>query len=284
MTDHPAPYTDALLPIMAGLLPQGPTKILDPFVGTGKIACLRQWLPQAEFFGYEIESEWADQARTAGCLCTTGDSRHMHYPDAMFDAICTSPTYGNRMADHHEARDGSPRHTYRHVLGRPLTPGNSGALQWGEEYRALHVAVWTECRRVLKPGGIFVLNVKDHIRGGVLQEVTKWHSVALLMLGFVCTRRMHVPCPGQRHGANGHLRVEYESVLQFRLATHEATSKRPESFDPSVVPTTDAEGSGSKALRSACPRRGLSRGSVSSAVFRPKTRLYLGLFCRHNGF
>jgi hypothetical protein len=54
------------------------------------------------------------------------------------------------------------------VLGRPLTPGNSGALQWGEEYRALHVAVWTECRRVLKPGGIFVLNVKDHIRGGVL--------------------------------------------------------------------------------------------------------------------
>ena len=144
------------------------------------------------------------------------------------------------------------------MLGRPLTPGNSGALQWGEEYRALHVAVWTECRRVLKPGGIFVLNVKDHIRGGVLQEVTKWHSVALLMLGFVCTCRVHVPCPGQRHGANGHLRVEYESVLQFRLATHEATSERPESFDPSVVPTTDAESSGSKALRSAYPRRGLS--------------------------
>jgi hypothetical protein len=102
------------------------------------------------------------------------------------------------------------------VLGRPLTPGNSGALQWGEEYRALHVAVWTECRRALKPGGIFVLNVKDHIRKGVLQPVTNWHAVTLLMLGFVCTRRVHVPCPGQRHGANGHLRVEYESVLRFR--------------------------------------------------------------------
>ena len=111
---------------------------------------------------------------------------------------------------------------------------------------------------MLKPGGIFVLNVKDHIRGGMLQEVTKWHSATLLMLGFVCTRRVHVPCPGQRHGANGHLRVKYESVLQFRLATHEATSERPESFDPSVAPTTDAESSGSKALRSACPRRGLS--------------------------
>ena len=112
--------------------------------------------------------------------------------------------------------------------------------QWGDgiagdEYRALHVAVWTECRRVLKPGGIFVLNVKDHIRGGVLQPVTNWHAVTLLMLGFVCTRRIRVPCPGQRHGANGHLRVEYESVLQFKLATHEATNKRPESCDPSVA-------------------------------------------------
>ena len=89
------------------------------------------------------------------------------------------------------------------------------------------MAVWTECRRVLKPGGIFVLNVKDHIRGGVLQEVTKWHAVTLLMLGFVCTRRVHVPCPGQRHGANGHLRVDYESVLQFRLGTKAATNQRP---------------------------------------------------------
>ena len=61
-----------------------------------------------------------------------------------------------------------------------------------------------------------MLNMKDHIRRGVLQEVTKWHYFALLDLGLVCTARVHVPCPGQRHGANGHLRVEYESVLQFR--------------------------------------------------------------------
>jgi tRNA G10 N-methylase Trm11 len=261
MTDHPATFTDALLPIMAGLLPPGPAMILDPFAGTGKIARLRQWLPEARFFGYEIEHEWADQARTAGCRCITGDSRHMVYGRDTFDAICTSATYGNRMADHHEAReycrlcsgtgqcclfhDMAPtdprharypdchhtapcprckgighnnyvRHDYRHALGRPLTPGNSGGMQWGEEYRELHRAVYRECRRVLKPGGIFVLNMKDHIRKGVLQEVTKWHYFALLDLGLVCTARVHVPCPGQRHGANGHLRVEYESVLQFR--------------------------------------------------------------------
>ena len=251
---HPAPYTDTLLPILAEFLPAGRAKILDPFAGTGKIARLRSWLPQAEFFGYEIEPEWADQAREAGCVCTTGDSRQMHYPDDMFDAICTSPTYGNRMADHHNARDGSPRHTYRHTLGRPLTPGNSGALQWGEEYRTLHLAVWTECRRVLKPGGILVLNVKDHIRGGVLQEVTTWHAVTLLLLGLICINRVRVPCPGQRHGANGHLRVDYESVLQFRLGTHQATNQRSESPDPSVPPATDAEGNwATRAARSGTP-------------------------------
>ena len=105
------------------------------------------------------------------------------FGDATIDAICTSPTYGNRMADHHKARDAAAPHLPA-VLGRPLTPGNSGALQWGDgiaermSTTALHVAVWTECRRVLKPGGIFVLNVKDHIRGGVLQEVSNWQCAA----------------------------------------------------------------------------------------------------------
>ena len=115
MTPHPAPFTDALLPILAELLPESPVpsedggsgpgtlRVLDPFAGTGKIARLRAWFPQAEFYGYEIEPEWAEQARANGLCVTTGDSRQMHYPDAMFDAICTSPTYGNRMADHHEA-------------------------------------------------------------------------------------------------------------------------------------------------------------------------------------
>ena len=54
---------------------------------------------------------------------------------------------------------------------------------------------------------------EDHIHAGVLQPVTNWHAFTLLQLGFTCTHRMHVSCPGQRHGANGHLRVEYESVL-----------------------------------------------------------------------
>ena len=232
MNKHPATYTDALLPIFAELL-LNPWLQCEPGTRAGEDfgplrgyrqdRAPRAWLPQAEFYGYEIEPEWAEQARAAGCVCTTGDSRQMHYPDATFDAICTArPTATAWRITTRRATPPAPHLPPR--AGRPLTPGNSGALQWGDgiagdEYRALHVAVWTECRRVLKPGGIFVLNVKDHIRGGVLQEVSNWHAVTLLMLGFVCTRRVHVPCPGQRHGANGHLRVDYESVIQLRKAS-----------------------------------------------------------------
>jgi SAM-dependent methyltransferase len=223
MTPHPATFTDALLPRLAAMLQPvlrqtpGPIRVLDPFAGTGKIVRLREWLPQLQCHGYEIEDEWAQTARAAGLACYTADSRRLHYPDSYFDAVCTSPTYANRMADHHEARDGSPRHTYRHALGRPLSPGNSGMLQWGDAYRALHTAVYREVRRVLRPGGLLVLNLKDHIRHGERVPVTNWHAVTLLGIGFVCTGRTRVPCPGQRHGTNGRLRVSYETVLRFEL-------------------------------------------------------------------
>ena len=69
---------------------------------------------------------------------------------------------------------------------------------------------------MLKPGGIFILNLKDHIRKVVMQEVANWHAVTLLMLRFVRTRCARVPCVGQRQAANAHLRANYESVLQLQ--------------------------------------------------------------------
>jgi len=211
---HPATYTDTLLPVLAAMLPADRAlRILDPFAGTGKIATLRRWLPLATCYGTEIEPEWA--ATTPGVI--VANALRLPFPAATFDAIVTSPTYGNRMADHHQARDARPRHTYRHALGRPLHAENSGAMQWGEAYRTFHVAAWTEARRVLRVGGIFVLNVKDHIRHGEVQRVTEWHIEALRGLGFEETTRVAVPCPGQRHGANGHLRVAYEWVIRLGL-------------------------------------------------------------------
>lgn len=56
-------------------------------------------------------------------------------------------------------------------------------MQWGDEYRALHTAVWRIVVRLLDPGGLFVLNIKDHVRDGARMPVSGWHVSTLLALG-----------------------------------------------------------------------------------------------------
>lgn len=211
-TRHPARYTPRLLPVFADLL-AGCRRVLDPFGGTGRVFELERLLPGCTVDAVEIEPEWcAWHPRT-----TLGNALALPWPAATFDGICTSPCYGNRMADHHEARDASRRNTYTHALGRPLHPDNAGALQWGDAYRDFHQRAWREAVRVLEPNGRFALNVKDHIRAGARQQVTAWHVDVLAGLGLALTDRREIACPGQRCGANGDLRIEHESVLLFVL-------------------------------------------------------------------
>ena len=211
---HPAKYTDSLLPVMAGML-RGRRRILDPFGGTGKAFLLDHWLGAGvEIQAVELEPEFAAiNPRT-----TLGNALALPWEDGHFDAVCTSPTYGNRMADTtFSSSKGNTWQTYTCKIGRKLHPDNSGAMDWGPRYREFHVKAWTEARRVLCPGAAFVLNIKDHIRGGVLQRVTDWHIDALTALGFRLLRHERVNTPSMRYGANSDLRVEYESVILFEL-------------------------------------------------------------------
>lgn len=254
--DHPATYSKELFePLVSEMV--GARHVLDPFAGVGTIHALAEAAGVPYSTGIELEREWANEDLYSGPerIQFIGDSRLLISLMQPFDCVVTSPAYANRMADHHDAQENCKacggkgyfgpypvkfgvgwekdrckkcdgvgrreykRNTYKHRLGRDLTPGNSGAMQWtgkgGEEYRELHREVWALCVEHLEPGGKFVLNCKDHYRMNERQFVTDFHSEVLQQLGLWFQHYYHVTCMGNRHGANREKRAEYESVLVF---------------------------------------------------------------------
>jgi hypothetical protein len=215
--DHPAPFSDPILDTVAEHV-RGARVVLDPFAGTGRVHELREAAGVERTIGVEIEEEWADRHPDT----IHGDALQLGTlvePESV-DAIATSPTYGNRMADHHDARDDSVRLTYKHTLGRDLADGNSGQLQWGEEYRAFHRAAWSEAVAVLHPGGTFTLNIKNHVRAGEVQRVAEWHINTLMHdLGLRLVALDVVPTAGLMAGENADRRTAHEFVATFRKDT-----------------------------------------------------------------
>jgi hypothetical protein len=125
MIKHPAVYTDVLIPVIAKLL-KGSKTLLDPFGGTGKIALIKNYGYEGTVTCNEIETEWIINSPYDVDRWFLCDAEKMKWAkNEEFDAICTSPTYGNRMADHFTAKDNSKRITYRHYLGRPLNKENT---------------------------------------------------------------------------------------------------------------------------------------------------------------
>lgn len=195
--------------------------VLDPFAGVGGIHHLRKAEDGYDYdtYGIEIEPEWAACGLPHGpMICADWLEfewdRELHEGRAP-DFIVTSPCYGNRMADHHDAKDGSYRRTYRHCLGRPLSDNNSGKMQWGNEYRDFHKQAWEKAWGVLDNGGMLILNVSDHIRKGEIMPVSEWHVDTILNVGFIMTREERVETPRYRYGENNELRVDHENVYAF---------------------------------------------------------------------
>jgi tRNA G10 N-methylase Trm11 len=214
MTRHPAKFSPSILRHMKEIVhaePMRPLMVLDPFAGTGRI---HQLAAPGEIItiGVEIEPEWAALAQ--GTL--VGNALALPFRARTFDCIATSPTYGNRLADSHTARDGSRRHSYTHDIGRRLHDDNSGTLHFGPKYKQFHEQAWAEVYRVAKPGALFVLNVSDFVRKFEVMPVTEWHVDHLIMTGWSLTRTIKVETPRLKYGANSQARAPHEHILVLR--------------------------------------------------------------------
>lgn len=213
---HPAKYTDKFIPIFANHL-KCCDRVLDPMGGTGKIGLIKKHGFDGVVYNNDLEVEWLQQSFNNGCdVVSNFDAANTGYPDGYFDGICTSPTYGNRMADSHVAKDLSVRNTYTHAIGRKLHDSNTGKMQWGESYRSKHVDIYKEIYRLLATNGIFILNVKDHIRKGDVVHVSDFHLDTALSVGLVLEDNIKVEAKGNRFGRNGVVRVGYENIFIFR--------------------------------------------------------------------
>ena len=80
--------------------------VLDPFAGVARTDAFGD---AVTLVCSELERDWATGV--------VADALRLPYRAGCFDAIATSPTYGNRMADHHEAKDG------RTTAGSTAPPG-----------------------------------------------------------------------------------------------------------------------------------------------------------------
>lgn len=204
---HPAKFSTPIVEVLKSLVVDLEiTSVLDVFSGVGGIHAI-----QVPTFGVEIEPLWARQQ--AGPV-VVGDATRLPIADNSVDAVMTSPVYGNRMSDHHQAKDLSRRNTYTHALGRQLSDRNAGKMKFpSRDYEDLHRMAWTEACRVSKR--YLIVNCSDFIAKGNQVRVCDWHKSAITAIGMKHLGSMRVATRRNKFGANAHLRVDHEEVMVF---------------------------------------------------------------------
>lgn len=220
---HPAKFTDSILERAVEMLDERIDdehrpflSVLDPFAGTGKgVNYLR--LHGYDAIGVDLEpsTAWGDEIANPHVI--VGSALDLDLADDCIDVIFTSPTYGNRFADRDMRK--SCAGTYMKGLQREASEGSSCHLQWGPKYQLFHINAWTEARRVLKPGGLFLLNISDHYRDKMPVPVSAFHIEVLGELGFEWIDAKAVPTPRMKNGANAQYRCAVEWLHLFKLVS-----------------------------------------------------------------
>lgn len=220
---HPAKFSTSVLEAALKVLDEREFSgtILDPFAGTGRVHELGSLVmkPDGTYvlrntYGVELEPEWA----ALSPYTAVGDATKLpvHWT-GIWDCVFTSPPYANRMADKYAGdTKNSRRHTYRIALGRPLSKGSAAAMQWGDDYRETMLAALHEMDRVLRVGGLVLLNLSNHIRKGVVVGVCDWYLEMLQDFAWEMEEAVPVNTPRNRHGENAELRAANEWLFVFK--------------------------------------------------------------------
>ena len=202
-------------------------KILDPMAGTlERLSILER--PDMGYHlvhGVEIEHKWVDGYPHPRLI--QGDARKLPYENAFFDCVIVSPSYGNRDADRTgEWWDNDDRKTYAAAL-RVNPDSASLCVPFDRpEYKLGHALAWAESVRVLKVGGLFVINLKNTIKLGVITRMSQWHRDLLRdELGLKEIDDTAVPTKGRMSGANYDVRAENAEKLYIYLKPEESSLK-----------------------------------------------------------
>lgn len=238
LTKHPAKFSEPILDVLDRLVAKeakrrrlvgaGGMTVVDPFAGVGRIHRLAR-APKGRAHGFvirtlglEIEAPWAACHRDTLCVDAIDWLLWVAAGGApLVQMYCTSPTYGNRYSDHHDAQDGSVRHSYTHYLGRQPTKGSSAVMPWGPDYWEFTSLAYRLMLAAAEPGAPFVLNVSDFVKGKELVAAAAWHLGAAIGAGWSVdrtTRTRRVPTSRHRHGENYEARAPFEVVYSFRKA------------------------------------------------------------------
>lgn len=207
---HPAVFTDSIIEELAELIPKHVPDdhwIHDPFAGEGRrLGALCDRLGYM-FTGTDLE-EWADRDWRVFVGDSTDPKTYPIFPYA----VCTSPTYGNGVNDHFDAKDGSKRLTYRVRIGHELHSNNTG--RWsGRSSKKGEAEYWRLTNECVKHWpDIALVNVKDSVRAGEIYRLSLLWSDLLGSYGYG-VEWVDVPCPGWRFGANSQARVDSEVIL-----------------------------------------------------------------------
>lgn len=153
--------------------------IVDPMAGTGSAMAYTDYAYKV--ITGELEPHWAKLCQinrqtitlkrlwssATVALCNQWDAARLPLQDKSVMAVITSPPYWDMLSDWHInsnnlQAEGHP--DYGIAYG--VSPGNVGNIHIYEDYLRTMFAIYNEYYRVLRPGGIMALILKDRIHKG----------------------------------------------------------------------------------------------------------------------